>query len=117
MDKKKNINVSEMVFGKIPPNSKDIEAAILGVMLLNPDSIKVVKEIIDVKDFYLEANQKVCNAIFEVHKNSNPDYLLVAQYLIGSGEIEEVGGAFALTKLINCLTLSRRSILFFTSVW
>mgnify|MGYP006331207807 FL=1 len=104
MDKKKNINVSEMMFGKIPPNSKDIEAAILGVMLLNPDSIKVVKEIIDVKDFYLEANQKVCNAIFEVHKNSNPDYLLVAQYLIGSGEIEEVGGAFALTKLTDKVT-------------
>lgn len=121
MDKKKNINVSEMMFGKIPPNSKDIETAILGVMLLNPDSIKVVKEIVDVKDFYLEVNQKVCNAIFEVYKNSNPDYLLVAQYLIGSGEIEEIGGVFALTKLTDkvttdtnikqyCLTIKQMSV-------
>ena len=104
MDKKKNIDISAMLFGKIPPNSKEIESAILGVMLLNPESVKTVQEILDISDFYVDANKKICNAIFEVYKNSSPDYLLVAQYLIASGEIEDVGGAYALTKLTDKVT-------------
>lgn len=121
MDKKKNINVSEIMFGKVPPNSKDIEVAILGIMLINPNSVKVVKEVIDENDFYNDANKKVCKAIFEVSKDSNPDYLLVAQYLIGTGEIEEIGGVYALTKLTDkvasdtnlkqyCLTIKQMSV-------
>lgn len=121
--KNKNIpiNTGELLFGKIPPNAKDIETAILGIMLVNHNSIKAVKEILNFDDFYVPSNQKVCKAIFEISKNSSPDYLLVAQYLIDSGDIEEVGGIYAITQLTAkvtsdtnikqyCLTVKQMSV-------
>ena len=121
--KQKNelIDAGKLMFGKIPPNSKDIEVAILGIMLIIPNSIKVVKEILEPNDFYVSSNQLVCNAIFEISKTSNPDYLLVAQFLIDNGTIEEVGGVYHLTQLTNrvtsdtnikqyCLTVKQMSV-------
>lgn len=121
--KQKNelIDAGKLMFGKIPPNSKDIEVAILGIMLIIPNSIKVVKEILEPNDFYVSSNQLVCNAIFEISKTSNPDYLLVAQFLIDNGTIEEVGGVYHLTQLTSkvtsdtnikqyCLTVKQMSV-------
>ena len=121
--KQKNelIDTGKLLFGKIPPNAKDIEVAILGIMLIIPNSIKVVKEILEPNDFYVSSNQMVCNAIFEISKTSNPDYLLVAQFLIDNGTIEEVGGVYHLTQLTSkvtgatnikqyCLTVKQMSV-------
>lgn len=99
--KKKPIDAKELLFGKIPPHAKEIEKAVLGVMLLNPKSVTVVKEILSEGDFYASANQIICKSIFEISVNNTPDYLLVAQDLIQKGLLEEIGGAYEITKLTN----------------
>lgn len=105
MENKKDISgIKEVMFGKIPPNSKEIERDILGIMLMESNTIKKVKEILTYTDFYLEANQKVCKAIFEISENNNPDCLLVAEYLISSGEIDSVGGLYGITQLTEKVT-------------
>ena len=103
--KQKNapIDTGKLLFGKIPPNAKEIEAAILGIMLLNPNSVRVVKEVLNIEDFYVTSNKIICQAIFKIAEHNNPDYLLVVQELIETGQIEEVGGAYAITKLTNAV--------------
>lgn len=102
MEKKVKIaSPKDLLFGKVPPNVKDIEVAILGIMLLQPKTVNAVKEIISHDDFYVTANQIVCKSIFEISVNNTADYLLVAQDLIQKGLIEEVGGIYAITKLTN----------------
>lgn len=99
-----NIDVKEFMFGKVPPNAKDIEVAILGTMILHTDSIKSVLEILEVNDFYSDENKIIAEAIFKISESTNPDYLLISQYLTERGEIEKVGGVYTLVKLTNGIT-------------
>ena len=98
------IDTGKLLFGKVPPNAKEIEIAILGIMLFNPNSVKVVRGILNVEDFYITTNKIICQAIFKISEHNNPDYLLVVQELIETGQIEEVGGAYAITKLTNAVS-------------
>jgi len=87
--------------GKVSPNSKAMEEDIIGLMLMSLKDTQIVKEILSPKDFYNTAYGKICNAVFEVSKLTQPDILMVAQKLTEYGELEEVGGVYGLTKLTN----------------
>jgi len=102
--KKKSIDPKELYFGKVPPNAKDIELSILGIMLLIPASIKKVKEILSHNDFYLESSQIVCETIFEIAEHGTPDTLLVFQNISDKGLIDKAGSIYELTKLTNNIT-------------
>lgn len=104
--KKKIIDFKDMVFGKIPPNAKEIEVDILGIMLFMPSSVKSVKELLEPSDFYLESSRLVCKAIFDLSEKHNADAKLVFQYLTDNGTIEQVGGIYGISKLMNDVTSS-----------
>lgn len=87
--------------GKVSPNSKLIEEDILGLMLMSLKDTQSVKEVLKPIDFYNSAHQKICEAIYEVSKTTQPDIVMVAQKLTEMGELDNAGGAYYLVKLTN----------------
>lgn len=49
---------SSLMFGKIPPQAKDLEEAILGAIMLEKSAFDTVVEILKPECFYVEAHQK-----------------------------------------------------------
>ena len=57
--KKKNttIDVSSMMYGKIPPQVRELEEAVLGAILLDKSAFDTITEILKPECFYVEAHQ------------------------------------------------------------
>ena len=93
--------------GKLQPQAVDVEEALLGVMLSEPRVIINVLEIINEDAFYKEAHQLIFSAIKELHHSHvGIDLLSVSGYLRKQGKLESVGGAYAVTALLNRATSS-----------
>ena len=99
MRKSNGIDLS--VYGKVAPNSIELEDYVIGAILVEGKLIIEVKEILRTEDFYRNQNKILFNAICEVAEHSLVDLLLVAQYLKDNGQIDEVGGLFYVMQLTN----------------
>lgn len=101
--KRANISdLSNFVFGKLPPQAKELEEAVLGAMLLDKDSVTIVIEILKPDSFYVDAHRHIYQAITRLFDKSKPiDLLTVTEELKTMGELEAAGGAFYITELTN----------------
>ena len=52
-----------MMFGKVPPQAKDLEEAVLGAIMLEKNAFDVIIEILKPECFYVEANQRIFRAM------------------------------------------------------
>jgi replicative DNA helicase len=96
-----------MVFGKIPPQAKDLEEAVLGAIMLEKNAFDSVIEILKPECFYVEAHQRIFKAMQSLANRSQPiDILTVAEELRTREELEMVGGAYYVTKLTNAVVSS-----------
>lgn len=102
--KKPSFDLGTMVYGKVPPQAKELEEAVLGAMMLEKNAFDVVIEILKSECFYVEAHQRIFNAIQGLANKSQPiDILTVAEELRSRNELELVGGAYYVTKLTNAV--------------
>lgn len=109
--KKTQLDLSTMVYGKVPPQARDLEEAILGAMMIDNNGIYDVKELLQPDDFYIEAHQRICRAIYFLLDNHQPvDILTVVERLRQSDELEMVGGAYYVTKVTNSVVSSANNI-------
>lgn len=93
--------------GRVPPYSDDAEAAILGSMLLDKDTIGVAVESLRKECFYSDAHAKIFDAIVKIYdKNVVVDLITLSDYLRSNGKIETAGGASYLSKLLNYVPTS-----------
>ena len=91
---------NSMVFGKIPPQAKDLEEAILGAIMLEKSAFDTVVEILKPECFYVEAHQKIYKAMQGLAIKSLPiDLLTVVEELKFREELDFVGGPYFVTKL------------------
>jgi replicative DNA helicase len=105
--KKPNVDVGSMVFGKIPPQAKEMEEAILGAIMLEKSAFDTVIEIIKPECFYQESHQRIFRAMQSLANNSHPiDLLTVVEELRTKGDLEFVGGPYYVTKLTNSVVSS-----------
>ncbi|MBO9203800.1 MULTISPECIES: replicative DNA helicase [Niastella] len=110
------VDVSNMVYGKLPPNAKDLEELVLGVIMLEPGSIDRVLEYISADSFYSPAHQEIFRSMFTLHQKSQPtDIGMVVEELKAQKKLEEVGGPYYVTMLTNKVT-SSASIEFYAKV-
>ena len=64
----------------MPPNDKDLECAVLGMILVEPESIYRVANQLKPELFFFDENQKVCELIIELYNERKPiDILTVTQ--------------------------------------
>ncbi|MCX6292932.1 MAG: replicative DNA helicase [Sphingobacteriales bacterium] len=105
--KKPNVDLGSMVFGKIPPQSKELEEAVLGAVMLEKSAFDVVVEILKPECFYLETHQRIFKAMQALAVKSMPiDLLTVVEELRFREDLEFVGGPYFLTKLTNSVVSS-----------
>ena len=88
--------------GKVPPNAMELEEAVLGALLLEKDALNDVIEILQPACFYREEHCHIYTAIQELFQESEPiDILSVTNRLKKTGQLELVGGAYAIAKLTD----------------
>ncbi|MBT5403435.1 MAG: replicative DNA helicase [Crocinitomicaceae bacterium] len=88
--------------GKLPPQAKDLEEAVLGALMLEKNPVNDVIDLLKPESFYVEAHQKVYEAIMDLFGASEPiDILTVTNKLRSNGELDAVGGPFFISQLTN----------------
>jgi replicative DNA helicase len=95
----------QLVYGKVPPQSVELEKAVLGAIMLEKSAYDLVSDILPAADvFYTEAHQKIYQAIQGLAAKRLPiDLLTVVEQLKFNEDLEIVGGPFAITKLTNAV--------------
>lgn len=85
---------------KLPPQATEIEEAVLGALLIDNSAFSTVGDLLRPESFYVEAHQKIFEAIRALHnKHKVIDILTVTNELKVMGYLEMVGGAFAVASL------------------
>ena len=100
--RKREGNLSDYVFGKVQPQATDLEAAVLGALMLDKDALTTVMDVIRAESFYVEAHQLIYKGILRLFERSHPiDLLTVTEELKKSGDIEAIGGGYYLVELTS----------------
>lgn len=86
--------------GKVPPQAVDVEEAVLGALLIEPNSVPDVLDSLSADCFYKDANRKIFTAIARLSAAHDPvDIYTVAEELKRTGSLEEIGGPYYLSLL------------------
>jgi len=100
--RRSSLDLNTMVYGKVPPQAKDLEDAVLGGILLVREAMTKVNDILKPECFYVEAHQRIYKAMVSVfYKSRQIDTLTIAEELRKNEELEMIGGSYYLTKLTN----------------
>jgi replicative DNA helicase len=100
-------DLSSMIYGKVPPQAKDLEEAVLGAVMLEKGAFDTVIEILKPECFYVDANQRIFRAMQSLANKSQPiDILTVVEELKMKEDLELVGGPYYVTKLTNSVVSS-----------
>lgn len=88
--------------GKLPPQATDLEEAVLGAIMIERDAILQIVDKLKPEQFYKDTHQKIYTAIYTLFSANKPiDILTVTDQLRKHGELEMIGGAYAITELTN----------------
>lgn len=81
-------------FGKIPPQAKDLENAVLGAILLDKEAIGAVIEILQPECFYAEQNKKnfLKRFFLFTSKATRLIYLLLGSNFVKMANLNLLGG-------------------------
>src|SRR6478735_7899472 len=105
--RKTPLDLSTMIYGKVPPQAKDLEEAVLGAIMLEKGAFDAVIEILKPECFYVDAHQRIFHAMQTLSGKSQPiDMLTVVEQLRMEEELDIVGGPYYITKLTNAVTSS-----------
>jgi len=84
------------------PHNRQAEEAVLGSVLINPESYFDVAQILDADNFYIIRNRWIWEVFTYLHENRIPiDNLTLTEELDNRGKLEEVGGQAYLMMLVN----------------
>lgn len=87
---------------RLPPQSLEAEASVLGGILLENEAINRVLEVLREGDFYREAHRRIFAAAVALYERSEPiDLLTLSETLKNRGELDAVGGIEYLNSLVN----------------
>ena len=89
---------------KMIPHSVEAEEAALGSLLIDPEALFRVTPFLKGEDFYIQKNGWIYGAILALHERREPiDFVTLCDELERRGQLEEVGGAAYVTRLINAV--------------
>ncbi len=105
--RKTPLDLSTMIYGKVPPQARDLEEAVLGAVMLEKAAFDAVVEILKPECFYVDAHQRIYRAMQGLANKSQPiDILTVVEELRTREELDIVGGPYYVTKLTNAVVSS-----------
>ncbi|MBF2001052.1 MAG: replicative DNA helicase [Synechococcales cyanobacterium C42_A2020_086] len=87
---------------RLPPQNIDAEEAILGGILLDPEALGRVLEILRPEAFYISAHQEIYRAAIALQVQGRPtDLMSVTSWMQDHGLLEKVGGPSRLADLVD----------------
>ena len=100
--KKQSVNLDTLGLevGNRPPQALDVEEAVLGALLIEPNCIDEAMDELTPGCFYSEKHRMIFEAMRQLtNEHIALDFLSVSQKLKSNGNLEAVGGAVALVQL------------------
>jgi replicative DNA helicase len=86
----------------IPPQNIEVEEAILGGILLDPEAIGRVAEKLVPEAFYIPTHTDIYQAFLALNSQGKPtDLLAVTDWLIDQNQLEKIGGQAKLIQLLE----------------
>lgn len=86
--------------GYTPPASPEAEQSVLGAILVRPEVLDTVADMLRSEDFYREAHGHIYRAMLDLYAKNEPvDLVTVSALLKDQGKLEAVGGALFLAGL------------------
>ena len=88
--------------GNKPPQAVDLEEAVLGALMLDPNALNTAIELLHEEYFYKPEHQVIFRAIHKLFEQNQPvDMKTVTNQLRQSGELEAAGGAYHIAELTS----------------
>ncbi len=87
---------------RMTPHSIEAEEAVLGSLLIDPESLFRVSPFLYPNDFYIVKNRWVYEACLALHERREPiDFVTVTEELDRRGQLAEMGGPAFVSHLVN----------------
>lgn len=95
-------NQSLLLSSQQAPYSQEAEEALLGAVMINPESFLAVASFLRPDDFFILRHQYIWEALLAIsERNDKIDYLVVQEELRANNRLNEVGGPSYVTQLMN----------------
>jgi replicative DNA helicase len=92
---------------KIPPHNAEAEAAVLGSVMIDPEAMYKIADVISAEGFYDSRYQMVFEAMMALYDKRQPiDAVTLSHQLKKMKQLTEVGGAAELARLTNAVSTS-----------
>jgi replicative DNA helicase len=105
MAERKKRSKAEAEIDRLPPHSEELEQSVLGAIMMDPGAFGKVIEVLDEDCFYKPAHQTIFRAMIALfEKNSPIDMLTVVEQLKSMNALEEVGGAYYISTLMEMVS-------------
>jgi len=96
--KKTQVNTEET--GRLQPQARELEEAVLGALMLEKDAYSIVSEILTPESFYDKSHELIYTAIQNLAIQQKPiDILTVVDQMRKDGNLEAAGGASYIAQL------------------
>jgi len=87
---------------RVPPQSLEAEKALLGSIMMRPEVMYDLTDIVNDSVFYVDRHRLIWLAMMELHKKANPiDLLSLSSRLKEKELLEQIGGMSYLTELVH----------------
>ena len=87
---------------RTPPSHLEAEVSILGGLLVYPEALLIVSEILKSTDFYKPAHQTIYKVMMELYNSREPvDIVTVCNALKAKKELDPIGGPALLAEIMN----------------
>ena len=88
--------------GLVPPQNVQAEEVVLGGILLDPDAIGRIADLIKPEAFYINAHQEIYKTALMLHTQGKPtDLTSMSAWLADNGSLEKIGGNSKLVELVE----------------
>jgi replicative DNA helicase len=85
---------------RVPPQDLEMEKALLGALLLNPNAIYEVADVVGVDSFYAGKHRTIFDAMLSLHAKGDPiDVVTVSSRLKERKQLPDIGGAAYISEL------------------
>ncbi len=89
------------------PHSADAERTVLGALLLDPEAIIKVSDLLVPEDFYDPTYRQIYAAVYALYQEHEPiDFVTVASRLSDNKKIQDIGGSAFLAELATSVPTS-----------
>lgn len=94
----------------LPSHDLEAEQAVLGCVLIEPETVEVLRPVIDPSDFYDVRHRAIYSAMLHLGGGRQPDHVNLASFLREEGKLALAGGENYLAHLLRCVPAYTRAV-------